>query len=230
MASRFTKYLIIIFCMLVIIAPVSCKKNSTAPQVDSLTMPVIWLDTFEMSFAAIKSEGNPEPQVLQIKNTGIDTLSYNISCEADWLEVEPSNGTSSGQKREHEVSVKKSGLTARDELYEATIIVTDTNSYNNPQEVKVSFLITKEPPPKIGVSPKNLDFTAQEGGSNPPSQTIEIANTGEGTLQYEIESDVGWLSVSPYEVMASTNALARDSESSPGDIDSRFWRLANSGT
>ena len=168
MALRFTKNLIFLFFILAIIVPFGCKKNSTAPQVDSLTRPVIWLNSFEMSFAAVKSEGNPEPQILQIKNTGIDTLNYDITCEEDWIEVEPSKGTSSGEINGHEISAKKTGIEAREEPYTTTIKITDPNSYNNPQEVKVSMTVSKTPPPTIGVSPKNFEFSAQQGGSNPP--------------------------------------------------------------
>jgi hypothetical protein len=219
MVLRLAKHLIIIFSILLIITSFSCKKNSTSPQVDSLTKPVIWLNTFEMSFSVIKSERNPEPQVLEIKNTGIDTLSYDLSCEADWLEVDPMSGSSSGKMKRHEVKVKKAGLKAQEEPYATSIMVTDTNSYNNPQEVKVSLTVSKEPPPKIRVNPKNLDFTAQQGGSDPPPQTIEIVNTGEGTLKFEIETNVDWLNVNPDSGNSKTNAKTHTVSCSIGGLN-----------
>jgi hypothetical protein len=52
------------------------------------------------------------------------------------------------------------------------------------------------PLPKIGCYPASLSFEAGLG-ANPPDQTITINNLGEGTLNYTISDDAGWLSVSP---------------------------------
>lgn len=185
--------------LLLVAAGVNCKKSSTAPQVDDLTRSVIWIDASSLSFTAYTNGSNPEPQVLRIKNTGSNPLEYSISEEEDWLSVEPSSGASAGQDdvREHRVSVRKSGLEARDDPYTATLTVVSPQSYNNPQEVRVLFQITEEPPPKIDVSPRNLTFNAQKGGADPSPQTIEVRNSGDGKLRYEIESDKSWLSVSP---------------------------------
>ncbi len=51
--------------------------------------------------------------------------------------------------------------------------------------------------PTIGVSPSSLSFTATAGGSNPASQTINITNTGAGTLNWTASDDASWLTVSP---------------------------------
>ena len=191
----FTSILILLFAVF----GLSCKKSSTAPQVDDLTRSVIWINVSDLSFAAYKNGSNPTPQVLLIKNTGRNPLEYTISEDEEWLSVEPSGGSSAGEDDvcEHKVSVKKSGLETRDDPYTATLIVISQQSYNNPQEIRVMLQITEEPPPKIEVSPKNLTFDAQKGGADPAPQTIVIRNSGEGKLKYDIESDTSWLSVSP---------------------------------
>ena len=51
--------------------------------------------------------------------------------------------------------------------------------------------------PTIGVSPASLNFTATAGGSNPANQTINITNTGGGTLNFTASDDAPWLTVSP---------------------------------
>jgi Viral BACON domain len=58
---------------------------------------------------------------------------------------------------------------------------------------------TSAPPtqPTIGVSPTSLSFTATAGGSNPANQTINITNTGAGTLNFTASDDAPWLTVSP---------------------------------
>jgi hypothetical protein len=58
---------------------------------------------------------------------------------------------------------------------------------------------TSAPPtqPTIGVTPTSLSFTATAGGSNPANQTINITNTGGGTLNWTASDDAPWLTVSP---------------------------------
>ena len=53
------------------------------------------------------------------------------------------------------------------------------------------------PKPTIGVSPGSLSFTATAGGSNPANQTINITNTGGGTLNFTASDDAPWLTLSP---------------------------------
>ena len=99
----------------------SCKKSPTMPNVDELKRPVIWLNTFELAFTAYESGGNPEGKAFQIKNSGQNTLQYTISDDADWLSVEPSSGSSSGQLVSHTILINKAGLAAQDAEYEAKI-------------------------------------------------------------------------------------------------------------
>jgi hypothetical protein len=51
--------------------------------------------------------------------------------------------------------------------------------------------------PTIGVNPASLSFTATAGGSNPADKTINITNTGGGTLNFTVSDDAPWLTVSP---------------------------------
>ena len=158
--------------------------------------PVIWLNTFELSFSAYESGGNPAAQVFKIKNSGKNTLQYTISDDADWISVEPGTGSSSGQLVEHTILINKAGLAARDDAYEATISVVSPEAYNNPQRVHVSLNISSRPPPEIWVRPSKMTF-AVKVGKNPSAQTLRIKNTGEGTLTYDITWDASWLNVAP---------------------------------
>lgn len=187
------------------ILSLSCKQSSTAPQVDDLTRSVIWISTSEITFAASESGGNAKSQTIEIKNNGVNPLSYSIEDDADWLQVEPTSGKSSGEPIQHTVSIDKTGLTAQDEPYTAKITVNSPESYNNPQTVDVILSLSKEPPPLIWRDPKNLTFTAQINGADPPAQKISIKNNGEGTLKYEISSDQSWVNVSPSAGKCSNN-------------------------
>ncbi|HJT21836.1 MAG TPA: fibronectin type III domain-containing protein, partial [Nitrospira sp.] len=64
--------------------------------------------------------------------------------------------------------------------------------------IPVAFTVSAAPvPPSIGLSPTSLSFTAQQGGTNPANQTLNISNTGGGTLNWSAGDNASWLSVSP---------------------------------
>jgi len=51
-------------------------------------------------------------------------------------------------------------------------------------------------PHDFDATPRSLTFTTVEG-ENPPSQTLEICNTGNGTLDWSVSDNKGWLKESP---------------------------------
>ena len=161
------------------------------------THPVIWVSSYQFTFAASEAGSNPSPQFLQIKNSGIETLIYTIGDNADWLTVSPDSGSSSGQVIDHRLSVDKSSLTVRSEAYTAVIFVKSTEACNSPQQVSVSLNLSEEPPPQISVTPSTINFAATVGGQNPSPQTIRVRNSGQGTLNYVINEDAAWLNISP---------------------------------
>jgi len=59
-------------------------------------------------------------------------------------------------------------------------------------------------PHNFDVTPRSLTFTTVEG-ENPPSQTLEICNTGNGTLDWSLSDNKGWLKESP-----TSGSLAED--------------------
>jgi len=63
-----------------------------------------------------------------------------------------------------------------------------------------TFTPTQAPPPvtqpAIGASPTNLSFTATQGGANPATQTLNISNTGSGTLSWTATDNAPWMTLS----------------------------------
>jgi len=175
----------------------NCKKQSTVPDVSDLTRPVIWLDLFNMSFATYEVGPNPSSKILKIKNSGQQTLDYTLTDDADWLSFSPEGGSSTGQIIEHAISINKEGLAAQDEDYTATITITSSQAYNNPQTVSISLNVSEEPPAEIWVSTKQLNFSAEEDGPNPSPQTFKIKNTGTAALDYKITKNAAWLNINP---------------------------------
>ena len=53
------------------------------------------------------------------------------------------------------------------------------------------------PSPTADTSLSSLTFTGMEGSMNPPTQTLNITNTGGGTLSWSASAGAPWLSLSP---------------------------------
>ncbi|MBA7681366.1 hypothetical protein ES703_89704 [subsurface metagenome] len=150
------------------------------------------------SFDFTASEGGPNPpdQNLWIGNCGEGTLEWSVSDDAAWLSLDPASGTSTGEMDKVILSVDIAGMGAGG--YSATITIQGPGATNSPQTALVSLNIEALPgPPEICHLPPSFDFTASEGGPNPPDQSLDIWNCGEGTLEWSVSDDAAWLSLSP---------------------------------
>ncbi len=52
-------------------------------------------------------------------------------------------------------------------------------------------------PPRIALTEQSVTFTAVEGNQNPTDQVIQIDNSGDGSFDFTVSSNAGWLFVSP---------------------------------
>jgi hypothetical protein len=91
-------------------------------------------------------------KILAINNTGAGRLNYSIEGEAGWLSVSPSTGTSTGEGKEHVVSVDTSALPPGQ--YAASLVITAYGASNTPQTVPVTLTIPEILPP--------LNFSGQQ--------------------------------------------------------------------
>jgi hypothetical protein len=73
-----------------------------------------------------------------------------------------------------------------------------TTGYHQEQPMDLWIGSTTPPPsPKIALAPTTLSFSAQQGGSNPASQSVKVGNSGGGTLgAVSATESAGWLTVS----------------------------------
>jgi outer membrane lipoprotein-sorting protein len=158
--------------------------------------PTIAFDHESFSFSATEGGANPSNQTLDIWNSGGSTLNWSVSDNADWLTLDPTNGTSTGEHDAVTLSVDISGLAA--DTYNATITISASGATNTPQTVSVSLTISTAAIVKtIAYSPLSFSFTATEGGANPEDQTLEIWNSGSGTLNWSVSDNADWLTLDP---------------------------------
>ena len=150
--------------------------------------PAIGASPTNLTFAATQGGVNPANQTLTISNTGGGTLTWSVSDNAAWLTASLISGTGNGMVA---LTVATGSLTAGSYTGTVTIAATGATSVTIP----VTFAVAA--PPAIGMSPSSLSFTAQQGGGSPVAQTLNISNTGGGTLSWSASPDTTWLAASP---------------------------------
>jgi len=121
-------------------------------EIASTTKTIVFGDVPEISCSPdsmlFTDDGSPAGvfhRKLRIKNIGAGTLNYVISRDVAWLDVSPTNGSSTGNENEHTVSVDVSGLPQQ--THNGSIIITAMGGINSPQTIPVSLIIPHIYPP-----------------------------------------------------------------------------------
>jgi len=60
-----------------------------------------------------------------------------------------------------------------------------------------SIVACQQEAPSISIEPASFNFTAEQEGINPSSQTLSIRNSGSGTLTWSASNDADWLILNP---------------------------------
>ena len=94
-------------------------------------------------------------------------------------------------------SITSAGLYTPPSVTSATTVTVTATSVAT-ASAKASAAVTVNPiiKPILGISPASLTFSATAGGSNPASQNVSIANTGNGTLSWTASASAAWLTLS----------------------------------
>ena len=171
---------------------VSLFQPIPAASAQQLTSPVIGLSPTHLAFTAHQGGGNPAAQTLTINNTAGGTVRWGVSHDAAWLWHTPGTGTGTGAVT---IGATPGALTAGTYTAHVTLWPTGAPSVTVPVTLTVTPTASSQQPrsPVIGLSPASLAFTAQQGSSNPPAQTLTIHNTAGGTVRWAISHDAAWL-------------------------------------
>jgi hypothetical protein len=171
------------------------RTFSVSLTITETAAPAIAFGPVSLSFSAVAGEANPANQTLEIWNSGTGNLDWSVSDNAAWLALSPASGSSTDEHDEVTASVDVTGMSAGD--YSAAITVAAAGATNTPRTFSVSLTITETAAPTIAFSPASLSFSAVAGEANPANQTLEIWNSGTGTLDWSVSDDAAWLSLSP---------------------------------
>ncbi|MBI4426320.1 MAG: hypothetical protein HY567_01980 [Candidatus Kerfeldbacteria bacterium] len=164
-------------------------------------VPQLQVTPSSLSFTATQGQ-NPAPQTFLVKDQNNGNIGgWNLSSTTAWLSspgaVTPTSGPGTPSDTVS-VTPNVAGLTVGTYTGTVTVNATDpgVDPTSTPKTVNVSLTIT--PPPKLTVSSTSLSFTAQENGSAPGLQTVDVTNGGGGTLTYTTDTGgTTWLSATP---------------------------------
>jgi WD40 repeat protein len=107
------------------------------------------LSTNQMAFSAIKSKSIPESQNISISKSGFKDMNWNISTNANWIEVYPNSGKNDGT-----VNVKINTTEMEPKFYNTILTITSPDITNSPSSVNVYYTL-------------NPNYTLSQNFSNP---------------------------------------------------------------
>ena len=142
---------------------------------------------------AFTPRGTDAPeQTFEVWNQAAGILNYSMIDNADWLSVSPAQGTSSGpgDRMLHSIQYDTAALPAGTHV--ASIEISDPNASNSPYTISVTLNVVT---PEIALNTTSLAPIAGVG-SDAPNHTFEVWNSGAETLNYIIQDNASWLSVS----------------------------------
>ena len=192
----------------------SANPNSTTLTVALVVAgsgPPATVEPLGLSFSLTQG-GGLATQSVTIGNNSNRTLAFttsaNVNSGANWLSVSPSGGTIPPFASANVAATVDPSL-----LQAGTFSGTITIAIADGQSFTISVLVTVSSRPNMILSASGVRFQAVVGGSVTPPQTIQVVNSGAGTLNFSVTvstiSGGNWLSVSP-----SSNTISGSSASS----------------
>ncbi|MCK4495162.1 MAG: BACON domain-containing protein, partial [Candidatus Aminicenantes bacterium] len=120
-------------------------KISVSLTIEKKKTPYIQLNRSLFYFFAFARGDNPGSQTFRIKNSGAQTLNYQISSNKSWLKVSPAQGSSTGEWDTITVSADVSSLGI--DKHKGVIKITASGAENSPQSINVEFEVVLPPYP-----------------------------------------------------------------------------------
>ncbi len=155
------------------------------------SQPILSMTPSTFTFSASAGGSNPASQTLSVNNTGTGTLNFTAAANQSWLAVAPNTGTAP-----QTVQLTPQVGTLSPGTYNGNVTVTASGAQGSPAVVPVTFNVTS-PQPTLSALPSTLTFSATVGGSNPAPQTLNVNNTGTGTLNFTAVANQSWLAIAP---------------------------------
>ena len=156
------------------------------------SQPIISVTPASIAFSYTLGGATPSAASLNVANIGGGTLSFTVSSNAPWLTASPLGGSAPQSLL---VTVSITGLAAG--TYTGQVTVTSSGAQGSPFVIPVTLTVNAAPQPILSVTPASLSFSYVVGGANPSPATLNVANTGTGSLNFTASSNATWLLASP---------------------------------
>lgn len=162
------------------------SSSGSTEVVITMTVPNLSEPQLTLSDDLLDFGTNVAEKVISVSNTGKQTLNWNLSKEQNWMVINKESGSlSEGESEDIKVQVFRSGLSPNE--YVGNLEFTSNGGQRN-IPVKMTVAAT----PILQQSTLFLDF-----GYETKQLTFDINNIGNATLQWQIETDVNWITVVP---------------------------------
>ncbi|MBI5360153.1 MAG: hypothetical protein HZA48_06170 [Planctomycetes bacterium] len=157
--------------------------NVTAP----LNPPMIGRSPANMTFYTTETGTNPDYLILSIWNDGGDTLNWIVESSQVWLDIDPPNGSSTGEIDTCIISVDAYDIP--DGIYSADISISDIYAGNSPQVTTVT-LNVNYPGDKTAPTPPALESPLNNALTyNTKPIFIWGESTDASVITYELQID-----------------------------------------
>ncbi len=149
---------------------------------------LISLSATQLSFSYTVGGALPAVQTVAVSNAGGGTLSsLTATTNVSWLTLSSATGSLT-------ISANPTGLAPGP--HTGTVSVSAPGATNSPQSISVSLMVNAAPnPPAISLSKVQLGFSYTVGAALPVSQSVTVANSGGGSLNWAASANASWISV-----------------------------------
>ncbi|HWP86158.1 MAG TPA: hypothetical protein VNN17_13265, partial [Terriglobia bacterium] len=169
--------------------------------VDAALEPVMALSTETVYFEAVQGT-TPSARILSVTNRGSGTLNWSASVDTfnggNWLALSRTSGSVQAGGAASAIAITGNPAGLAPGFYLG--IVTVMNLGNGSESYVVVGLSVTAPTATILPSASSFVFYAVQGSNYVPSQTARILNTGQGVMNWQVQTSVAqgnWLRVTP---------------------------------
>ena len=182
--------------------PAAVTARVAVPVTVTVTAPEIVLSQASMTFSSV-AEGATETRAVTLTNAGTGPLYpvIAVTAGATWLGASLTGSTPlpAGGSRTLTIAVDTFALAAGT-IHTATVTVSDPvaadlplHLFQPPQQITVTVEMTPAGAPRIAASGLPLQPFEWVPSTGAPQQTIQVANTGDATLNARATASVPWL-------------------------------------
>lgn len=186
------------------VVTISSPGATKSPQTVGITLtvtppvPRLVVDRDFLTFRAKTGATDPATQTVEVKYPAAWSSLVKTSNGGNWLSVSPAAGTGSVT-----MTVRATLGSLQPGVYQGQITVSAgadvAHWFDTQQTVAVSFIVRK-PASSLVLSHLSSLFTVNQGASSAPSDTIQIVNAGDGSMDWNAQvvslSANDWLEIS----------------------------------